>query len=55
MMSVNIHWLAELKFYEVLILIRSRIKGYFLWMQYFFPWFVSFNYTFRYFQNALQR
>ena len=27
-MSVNIRWLAELKFYEVLILIHSRVKGY---------------------------
>jgi len=27
-MSANIRWLAELKFYEVLILIHSRVKGY---------------------------
>ena len=27
---MNIQWLTELKFYEVLILIHSRVKGYYM-------------------------
>lgn len=54
-MAEIIHWLAELKFYEVLILILSQVKGIFIKLFFLFVFYYLVELTIKYRVLNMQR